>query len=115
MSILSNIIDKLKGIVGAVEQKADEVVKYFEKRRAEALAAHLDALARNKPYKNWRTSSQDLAYLVGEDGSFEGRAELWDDLNCHGEYKGNASQNLRLHAALLDRAASDGVPWPDED
>jgi len=114
VNILTRIIDKLKGFVAAVEQKAEEVVEVFERRRAASLAEKLDELAATKPYKNWRASVEDLAYLVGEDGSFEGRKALWADLACHGEYKGTAAQNRHLHAALLEALPDHGIPWPGD-
>ncbi len=113
MNILTRIIDKLKAIVGAVVQKVDEVAEHFEKRRADSLAAELDKLAVGKQYKNWRTSVRDLAYLVGEDGSFDGRKQLWADLACEGRYEGTAAQNLRLHAALIEALPDHGIPWPE--
>ncbi len=115
MSILGRIFSKLRDIVKAVEKKHDEIHEHFEKRRAASLAEQLDKLAASTPYKNWRGSSQDLAYVLGEDGSPEGRAELWQELGLGPKksYRRTAAQNLRLHATLLERAAIDGIPWPD--
>jgi hypothetical protein len=102
MSILKRIIGRLREIVQAIGERIDE-------RREARLADKLDELAADKPYKNWRSSSEDLAYLLGEDGSFEGRTDLWADLGFSGEYKGTAAQNVKLHARLLEEAAREGV------
>lgn len=114
MSILTRIIDKLKQIVGRVEERVDEIKDNLQQRRRESLAAELDKLASDKPYKNWRVSSEDLAFLLDEDGSYPGRKALWSELGLGGDYRGSAMQNMRLHLALLDRASIDGIPWPHE-
>jgi hypothetical protein len=113
--ILDRIISKLLDIVKAVARAPDEIRERFEERRSVALAEELDKLAATKPYKNWRGSSQDLAYVLGEDGSPAGRAELWESLGLglKQTYKRTAAQNLMLHAKLLERAGTHGIPWPE--
>ena len=119
MSILDRIISKLRDVLGAVREEVHETIgeihEHFEKRRAASLAEKLDELARDKPYKNWRLSIIDLAYLVGEDGSPAGRAALWADLGMPGEYKRTAAQNTALHARFLECLPKWGIPWPEDD
>lgn len=112
MSIFTKIIERLRDIVKRVEHRADEVREHLEERQAASLAVHLDELAKTSPYKNWRTSIEDLVYLVGQDGSYDGRAALWADLGCNGDYEGSAKQNTTLHKAFLERLPSEGIPWP---
>jgi hypothetical protein len=112
MSIFGKIIERLRSIVKAVEHRAEEVREHYEKRQAESLAVQLDEIAKGVPYKNWRTSIEDLVYLAGQDGSYAGRAALWADLKCNGEYEGSAKQNITLHKAFLERLPSEGIPWP---
>jgi hypothetical protein len=112
MSIFDRIVSKLRNIVAAIRDEVGEVRERLEERRQASLAEKLDELAKDKPYKNWRTSVEDLAYLVGEDGSYDGRAELWSGFRMKGEYKGTAAQNIELHAHMLEELPKHGIPWP---
>jgi hypothetical protein len=111
MSIFGKIIERLRSIVKGVEKHTEEVRERYEERQAESLAVQLDEMAKDVPYKNWRTSIEDLVYLAGQDGSRKGRAALWADL-CEGPYKGTAEQNIELHKEFLARLPSEGIPWP---
>ncbi len=113
MGIFDRIVSKLRDIVHKIEGAVEDVHDRLEERRQASLAEELDKLAATKPYKNWRTSTEDLAYLVGEDGSFEGRAELWAALKFGGKYGGSAGQNIRLHARLMEAMPTHGIPWPE--
>lgn len=118
MSIFDRIVSKLRdlvhGIGDAVHEKAEDIREDIKERRAASLAEKLDELAKDQPYKNWRTSSEDLAYLVGEDGSFGGRKTLWSDLGFTDRYDGTASQNMKLHAKLIEELPSHGILWPKQ-
>lgn len=112
MSIFRKIVERLRSIVKAVEHHAEEVRERYEERQAKSLAVQLDEMAKDSSFKNWRKSIEDLVYLVGQDGSFKGREILWDEMDCVGEYKGTAEQNITLHKAFLARLPSEGIPWP---
>jgi hypothetical protein len=120
MSILTRIRDALLGLIDDIKQNADEREEQFQQRRAKTLKEKLAVLAKNSPYKNYLKSSEDLAYLVKLDGSYEGRKELWTELGFDGQhaptddaYKGSGEQNTKLHAALMKWLATTGnVPWP---
>lgn len=125
MSLFDRIVSKLRDIVHSiagdvheaaadVKERVEEVREDIKERRAASLAEKLDELAANQPYKNWRESIEDVAYLVGEDGSFKGRTALWSDLGFTGEYKGTAEQNIELHARFIERLPSHGIPWPKQ-
>jgi predicted Zn-dependent protease len=105
MSILEKIVGRLKQIAAGISEKVEEVREKFEERRAERLAARLDEMAADTPYKNWRTSVQDLAYLIGEDGSYDGRKALWEALRFTQAYKGSVGQNEELRTRLMDDVA----------
>lgn len=111
--ILDRLISFLRNIVKDVRSGVDEVREKLEERRAASLAEKLDELAKTQPYKNWRTSVEDLTYLAGEDGSYAGRKQLWSDLRCDGhDYEGSAEQNIALHKRLLEELPRHGIPWP---
>lgn len=105
MSIFQRIISKLRDMVHAIGEKIEE-------RRAASLQEKLAELAKGTAYTDWPNSVEDLAYLVGEDGSYNGRRELWSDLGMEGVYKGTEKQNMALHARLLLELPTHGIPWP---
>jgi hypothetical protein len=115
MSILTRIRDALLDLIVGVEQETGETTELFQQRCGKTMMEKLDALAANSPYKNWRKSSEDLAYLVKLDGSYEGRKELWTELGFDGQhaptddaYKGTKQQNIKLHAALMEWLETEG-------
>jgi hypothetical protein len=116
MSIFDRVISRLRDILGTVREevheRVEEVRERIEERRAASLKEKLAELAKGTPYTNWENSSEDLVYVVGEDGSFDGRKELWTHFRMEGEYKGTAKQNIALHARFLAELPSQGIPWP---
>jgi hypothetical protein len=110
--ILDRIIGRLRDLVQHVRASIDETREKLQERRAESLREKLNEMAKDTPYSNWAISVADLANLVGEDGSFEGRKQLWADLRCEGKYTGSAEQNIALHAKLLEELPRHGIPWP---
>jgi hypothetical protein len=112
MSIFSRIVSKLRDIVRGIREEVGEARERLEERRAASLAEKLDELAKTSSHKNWRVSIEDLVYLAGQDGSYDGRKALWDELECEGEYEGSGKQNIALHKRFLERLPSEGIPWP---
>lgn len=112
--IFDRIVSKLRNIIAAVVRDIGEAHEKFEERRAASLAEELDKLAKGTNRTNWRQSIEDLVYLVDEDGSFDGRQELWDTMfaEAHAEYTGSYDQNRALHRRFLEELPKRGIPWP---
>lgn len=110
--ILDRIIGRLRDLVQHVRAAVDETREKLQERRAESLKEKLNEMAKDTLYTDWRNSVTDLAFLVGEDGSFGGRKQLWADLKCEGKYTGSAEQNIALHAKLMEELPRHGIPWP---
>lgn len=112
--ILDRIVTFLRNIVKEVRSDINEARDRLQERRAASLKEKLNEMAKGTLYADWQNSVTDLTYLVGEDGSYEGRKQLWADLRCEGKYEGSAEQNIALHARLLEELPKHGIPWPKE-
>jgi hypothetical protein len=116
MSIFDRVISRLRDILGTVREevheKVEEVRERIEERQAASLKEKLAELAKGTSYTDWENSIEDMVYVVGEDGSYAGRAELWSVSGLNGAYKGTAAQNTALHKWFLAELPSRGIPWP---
>ena len=75
--------------------------------------AKLEALSKENPGLNWRTSIVDLLKLLGLDSSYAHRKELAAEVGIEG-YEGTAEQNIALQKAVLKKLAENGGNIPSE-
>lgn len=100
MSIIGRFI---KAIISRIREKRECTEEEVRTMSTAERDAALNELAAASPYKNWRASVQDLGYLVGEDGSYDGRETMWKEAKLPGKYTGSAEQNRQLSDHILDQ------------
>jgi len=124
MSILSSILEKLGfGSANASPQPAPDTsaappaggtaasTGTPAPASPEQVKAKLDELKQANPGLNPQTSIVDLLTALKLDSSSEHRKQLFDELKASGalqldgDYKGTAEQNIKLHEAVLKKAA----------
>lgn len=112
--IATDVHDKIEGVHERIHDQVEDVKEHIEEHLENRLTENLDELAKGKPYKNWRRSAEDFAYLVGEDGSYEGRKELWAECGLEGKFEGKPDQNELLRKTMFEALARPpyNIPLP---
>lgn len=97
MSILGNIIDAIRNLLGGTMSQQDMAAALDKKETA--VPEHLD----------WRRSIVDLMKLVGMDSSLEARKQLAKELGYTGKLNGSAEMNMWLHSKVMERIRKEGI------
>lgn len=109
MSLFSIIVSRIRGFFAAAKAEVHAIERAVLEIKLDARAADYAALDGQK--LDWRHSIVDLLKAIGIDSGIATRAELAAEFGI-AHYRGEASQNIALHDAIITNLAAHQIALP---